>query len=345
MRAVRWHARGDVRLDIVPRPVPQTGEVVVAVELCGLCGSDFGEVSDGPLEIPTGTHHQLTGRQAPLTLGHEVIGHVVERGPDTAGPAIGTRVVPDVVLGCGRCWWCRRHQEGLCEIHAVRGLHTDGGLAEFMLADAATLVVLDPELPPAIAVLAEPMSVAVRAVRKAGDLTGGTVAVWGVGSVGLLITHLALRSGARVICVDVDTGQLARAGRAGATTTMPDTAASLVASLTEGRGADVVFECSGASSAVAQAVTVTRPGGKIVLIGITAGQVVIPHADLVIGEKQLLGTAAHLWDEDMTTAVRLLERGVITAADVPVRVVDLSDAVAALSHPDRSVLKTAVSPT
>lgn len=342
MSAVRWHGRGDVRLDHVPVPSPSEGEVLIQIEMCGLCGTDFSEVSTGPIEIPVLEENVLTGRRAPIILGHEVIGTVVQIGPNTTGPVTGARVVPDVVMGCGRCWWCRRHQEGLCQTHAVRGLHTDGGLAGFMIAAAATTVSIDPAVPPEIAVLAEPMSVAVRALRKAGDLTGTLVAVIGAGTIGLLISHLAIRAGALVVAVDIAADRRRLAARAGAISAEPVVAQDVVMDHSDGRGADVVFECSGAGPGVLDAVVLTRRGGRTVLVGVSDGAVTVPHADIVIGEKHLIGTASHLWDEDMVTAVRLLERGAITEDDLSVRVTTLDLAATALLRPDRTAVKTAV---
>lgn len=344
MSAVRWHGRGDVRLDRVSRPLPAAGEVLIQVEMCGLCGTDSGEVSDGPLEIPSSAPHPLTGRRAPIILGHEVVGHVVEIGPDTAGIAVGSRVIPDVVIGCGHCWWCRRHEEGLCETHAVRGLHTDGGLAEFMTAKADTLVPIQAHLSAETAVLAEPLSVAVRALRKAGDLTGAVVSVYGVGAIGQLISRLALRAGAAVIAVDVAADHVALAAHAGATGTTPEAAQDTTRTISRGRGADVAFECSGVPGGVAASVALTRRGGRTVLVGVSAGAVQLEHADLVIGEKQMVGSASHLWDEDMTTAVRLLQAGAVTEHDLPVRVIGLDDAPAALLRPDTTTFKTVVRP-
>jgi threonine dehydrogenase-like Zn-dependent dehydrogenase len=189
---------------------------LVKIELCGICGTDVEEYRRGPVAITT-EPHPLTGTSAPLALGHEPVGSIAGHGAgaDSAALPLGTRVVPDVVLGCRTCWWCRRHQEGLCERLAVRGLHLDGGLAEFIVAEAATCVVVDDGMAAEVAVLAEPVAVAARALRKAGDLTGATVLVYGSGTIGLLITRLAAVRGAQVIAVDIIDQRLGLADRAG----------------------------------------------------------------------------------------------------------------------------------
>jgi (R,R)-butanediol dehydrogenase/meso-butanediol dehydrogenase/diacetyl reductase len=345
MRAARWHGRRDVRVEEVPDPEPGPGEVLVRIELCGICGTDVEEFRHGPVAITT-EPHPLTGTSAPLALGHEPMGLIAGHGSDVNSTALplGTRVVPDVVIGCRRCWWCRRHEEGLCERLAVRGLHLDGGLAESMVADAATCVVVPDGLAPEVAVLAEPVAVAARALRKAGDLTGASVLVHGTGTIGLLITNLAAMTGAQVIAVDVVDHRLGLARRAGATVSRPAETGTTLADLTGGRGADVVFECTGVPAAVPGAIAHCRRGGVVVLVGFSDTRPVLPLLDVVLGEKHLIGTAAHLWDEDVTTAVRLLAAGTVDPALLPMRTAGLDDVPDLLDSPDPRVLKVAVRP-
>ena len=148
-----------------------------------------------------------------------------------------------------------------------------------------------------------------------------------------------------MIAVDVAADRLALVASAGAVPSTPDEAEERTRSSSHGRGADVAFECSGVADRVAATVALTRRGGRTVLVGVSPGAVLLPHADIVIGEKQVVGSASHLWDEDMTTAVRLLEAGAITQGDLPVRVISLAEAPAALVRPDTSSVKTVVRPS
>ncbi len=324
MPAARWHGRRDVRIDQVAVPDPAPGEALIAVRRVGLCGTDTEEYRDGPLDIPVDAPHPLSGMTAPVTLGHEVVGEVV-RSTSPALPG-GALVIPDVVVGCGRCWWCARHRQGQCSRMSVRGLHQDGGLAPFMGADAASGVRVPDGVVEVHAVLAEPLSVAVRAARKAGDLAGATVCVLGVGTVGNLLAQVLLAtSAASVVVVDTQQARLARLVDRGALGVDPGGVAEVVEELTEGRGADVVFDCTGAAAGPRQALRVSRPGGTVVLVGFGPPELVVDWLPLVLGERRLLGSAAHIWDEDVAGAVALLGRRVVDAGLIPVESVRLHD--------------------
>jgi threonine dehydrogenase-like Zn-dependent dehydrogenase len=307
------------------------------VDRVGLCGSDLEEYRSGPVSIPRDA--------VPLILGHEVVGTVVAC-PGNELP-IGTRVVPDVVVGCGHCWWCARHEEGLCPDLLVRGQQQDGGLAEYMLAATATAVVVPAELDLDVAAFAEPCSVAVRALRKAGDLAGGVVCVYGAGTIGLLITQAALSSSAaRVVAVDPLDSRRRLAAGFGAIAVRPDEAADAIAAITGGRGADVVLECAGVPVAPSAAVGLSRRGGTVIVVGFRSGSLELPWLDLVLGERHVVGTAAHLWDVDVVAAVELLHRGVFDPRPLLSTTFPLQAAAEAfeqLDH-DSSLLKVLIDP-
>ena len=332
MTALRWYGPRDVRVESVPVPEPGPGQVLVAVERAGLCGSDLEEYRAGPVAIPAAA--------VPLILGHEVVGTVVR----TSEPSlpVGSRVIPDVVVGCGHCWWCRRHEEGLCPDLLVRGQQQDGGLADYLLADGATCVLVPEGVSLDTAVFAEPTAVAVRALRKAGDLTGATVAVVGGGTVGNLVTQVALQAPtAAVVVVDPAEARRDLAAGFGAATSAPGAqAAELIGLLTEGRGADVVLECAGVPSGPADAVAMSRRGGTIVLVGFRATDLTVPWLDVVLGERRLVGSAAHLWDTDVAAAVGLLARGVLDPGGLLSATYALADAAAAFERLDSDPLVT-----
>lgn len=350
MRAARWHGPLDVRVEDVPVPEPAPHQALVEVEWCGICGTDLDEYLHGPVNIPTGSVHPLTGRRAPLALGHEIVGRIAEPARDGSGPPAGTLVVPDVVLGCGNCWWCQRHEEGLCERGAVIGLHSDGGLAGYVAATASTCVPVPEWLSAEVAALAEPTAVAVRALNKAPRLLGSSVLVVGSGTIGLLVIQVARASGARtVVAVDPKPARRELALMLGADyATPPEDLGNVLADATAGIGPGVVVECSGAPGLSREAVRLSRRGGTTILVGFHGGDESLDLLNAVLGEKRIVGSAAHLWDEDVQTAVNLLARGDVDGRPLLTNRVSLERVVeegfAALEDPDDSVLKVLVTP-
>lgn len=347
MRAARWHARQDIRIEDLPVPVPASDEVLVRVLYCGICGSDLEEYREGPLTVPV-TPHPSSGRMAPITLGHEAVGIVEKAAADGSGPAVGTLVVPDVVDGCGRCWWCQRHEPGLCPRLVVRGQHSDGGLAEFMLARGRTCVVVPEGVAPEDAALAEPLSVAVRAVGKIDRPIGVRAAVIGAGTIGQLIAQMLLRvagAGSVVVVDPSPTRRRMAAHLSGAEVDPPDQAATRLAEMPE-PGVDVIFECTGRPRQLALALERVRPGGLVVAVGLRPGSEAIGVGDLVLGERRVVGTAAHVWDTDVADAIRFIADGRVTVRELVSHRVPLADLVAvglpALESPTSGALKVLI---
>src|SRR5215217_5779371 len=198
MLALRWHGRGDVRLDEVEAPPPPgPGEVQLRPLWCGICGTDVEEYRSGPLFIPSGEPHPLTGRSAPITLGHEFSGEVVDVGPGVERFRPGDRVAADTLIFCGECYWCRRHQVTLCERLAALGLMADGGLAGLCNAPERMLLPVPEGVSDEAGALAETLAVAVRALRRGRFVDGESVAVVGAGAVG------SARKGGRVVLVGI----------------------------------------------------------------------------------------------------------------------------------------------
>ena len=272
MRAVRWHAREDVRLDEVPDPgPPRAGEVTLAVEWCGVCGTDLEEWRSGPHWVQTGEAHPLTGRVAPITLGHEVSARVVATGRDVVGLEPGDLVAVDGLVTCGRCWWCQRHELTLCESLASIGMHADGGLADFITVPAVGCITVADHVGSDTAALAEPLAVAVRGIRRGRLVAGESVVIFGAGMIGLGALVAARAYGAGSITV-VTPGQARRdlAISLGADMAIDPAVPHLVDELRTshgGRGPDLVIEASGDPRAIVDAIASSRKGGRTVLIG------------------------------------------------------------------------------
>jgi (R,R)-butanediol dehydrogenase / meso-butanediol dehydrogenase / diacetyl reductase len=348
MLAARWHGPGDIRVEEIEPPKPEPGQVIIEVERCGICGIDLLEYLTGPINIPVGEPHPASGRKAPMVLGHEVVGTVVECPDNTV--TIGTRVVPDVVIGCGTCWACLRHEEMNCPSLVWRGMHTDGGLAQFMVAEASTLIPVPDGLDPDRAAFTEPLGVAIRALRKSGDVTGAIVCVIGAGVFGALSCQVAVDLGAAaVIAVDQSTVHRQAAERLGATVAVePAAGAAALLDASGGRGADIVVETTGGSSRIAEAIRLSRRGGTITLLGLRNADIPLPILDMVVGERRLIGIAGHIWDQELTAAMLLLATGRLDPSSLISARIPLTRVVEHGFHrlaTDRDTLEVLVDPT
>ncbi len=184
MRAVVYNAREDVAITDVPEPKAGDGQVLVKVGYNGICGTDLHEYYAGPIFIPT-EPHPLTGRAAPLILGHELAGTVVEVGPGVKSLSEGDRIAVEPLYVCGECVPCRAGRYNICTRIGFHGLSTDGGMAEYTVVNESMAHKLPDEVSTELGALVEPMSVAYHAA-KLGDVDpDGTALVFGGGPIGI----------------------------------------------------------------------------------------------------------------------------------------------------------------
>jgi (R,R)-butanediol dehydrogenase/meso-butanediol dehydrogenase/diacetyl reductase len=319
MRAVRWHARRDVRYENVGiAPQPGAGEARVRVAWCGLCGSDVHEYLHGPFQIPQ-VPHVVTGRTAPITLGHEVSGWVESVGSGVTELHEGDLVVLNALLSCGMCRQCIRGSPHLCPSLGHLGMSADGGLADFVTVPAAMIVRAPADLDPAVAALAEPFAVAIRAVRQGGDPRSQFCVVIGAGTIGLAVALVLTDLGNSVALVDVSPARLDHArrlgldARAASEVYPPDVhefghAAQGAGASPAALAASAVFECSGARKALGEAVQLVEPAGVLVLAGIPSALVTLDSSVVVLRELRLVGSMSHLPEADLAPAVGFLAR-------------------------------------
>jgi (R,R)-butanediol dehydrogenase / meso-butanediol dehydrogenase / diacetyl reductase len=324
MLAALWHGQGVVTIESVRRPTPSPHEALIRVSYTGLCGSDAEEYRHGPVVA-----------RPPRILGHEIVGVVERAAEDGSGPTVGTRVVVDVVDGCGHCFYCHRHLEGLCADLSVLGQHRDGGLAQFVSATAGRLIPLPEHLTDRRAALAEPAAVAVRAVRAAGPISGDDVVVFGGGAVGMLVAQVARAATARVLVLEPNPERRAiieRWGIASAWAADERDRAKIVHHHSAGAGPAVVFECAGRPGTTRESVRLSRRGGSTIVLGVLNEDEPVDVLDLVLGEKNIHGSAAHMWDDDVSVAVGHLAAGTIVVDDMITDVLPLADVAAAFDR-------------
>ncbi|ADJ48838.1 threonine dehydrogenase and related Zn-dependent dehydrogenase [Amycolatopsis mediterranei S699] len=300
MRALRWHGRGDLRLDEVEEPGPPgPGQAVVEVAYSGICGTDLHEFRHGPNLIRTGPH-PLTGHEPPVTLGHEFSGRVTALGSPVPGIDVGTRVVVDPCLRCGVCRWCRHGEYHICAKGGSVGLAADGAFAPYVTVPVEGLVRIPDAVPDDLAALAEPLAVGLHAVRRGTVQPGDNVLILGAGPIGIAALFAAKLAGAAGVHVSEPVHARAeRAARLGASEVFDPTSADVRREvfLRTGRvGPDVVIEATGLPSLVELAVTTVRRGGRVVLAGISGGAASLPITQIVPFERTVIGSLGYNYD-------------------------------------------------
>lgn len=286
MKAALFHGPGrPLEVTEVETPAPGAGEVLVRVAGCGLCHTDLHYID----------HGVRTFKEPPLILGHEAAGTVEALGAGVSDRVVGERVLIPAVLSCGRCSYCRRGRENLCESLTMLGNNRDGGYAEFVAVPASELAVVPDELRLEQAcVIADALSTPYHAVKNRGRVRpGDAVAVVGCGGVGLNTVQCAVLAGGRVIAVDVNEQRLAIARELGAAETVnPDERDRVdkhVRRITGG-GVDVAFEAIGRPETIELAFSLLRKGGRACVIGYSAEPVSISAARLMYFELELVGS-------------------------------------------------------
>ena len=267
MKALVIHGAKDLRLETRDAEAPGPGQVAVALKAGGICGSDlhyYNHGGFGPIKL-----------REPMVLGHEVAGEIVELGPDVEGLRLGQLVAISPSRPCYDCFYCSGGQLNHCLNMRFYGSampfpHIQGAFQEYLVAEADQCVVAD-GLTAGEAAMAEPLAVALHALKQAGNLIGARVLVTGSGPIGALTILGARRAGAaEIIATDLSDYTLAKARAAGADQTHNIlTQPQALAPYCRDKGqVDVHFECSGAAAALASGISVLRPAGQLIQLGL-----------------------------------------------------------------------------
>jgi L-iditol 2-dehydrogenase len=310
-----FHGPGDVRLEDVPRPDPGPGDVLVEVEVALTDGTDAKAYRRG--------HPVLLG-PPPSRFGHEFAGVDV---------ATGRRVVAANSAPCGACPPCRRGDETLCENLFPL---LNGAYAEFILVPKQialrNLLPVPERVPAEVAALVEPLACCLHGIERAAIEPGQTVAVLGVGPIGLMLCAAARDAGARVVAVG---------GRA----ERRELASAFGAEPGDGRGVDVVIEAAGTDEAWREAIALVRPGGTVLFFGgLPRGTAVAVDTYRLHYEELTLRGAFHHAPRHVRAALVFLSSGAVPWERLITHRVGLENVVALLESPPRELLKAAVIP-
>ena len=332
MLAVVCHAPYDYRLEELPVPKPNPGEVVIQVQACGICASDIKCYTGAPLFW--GDERRQPYVDGPVVAGHEFIGRVVSLGEGAAEKhslQIDDVAIAEQIVPCWDCRYCRTGKYWLCQVHHIFGFQkiVQGGMAEYMKFPAQSLVHKVPDrIPPIHAALVEPLSCSIHAVKRAEIEFGDIVVIAGAGTLGLgMIGAARLKNPRQLISIDLVDQRLNVAKNLGADVVLNPMRTDVVAKvleMTDGYGCDVYIEATGHPSAVEQGLHMIRKAGTFVEFSVMKEPVTVDWT--IIGDtKELNIHGAHLGPHSYPLAIDYIDRGLIDVSKIATHQFNLPD--------------------
>jgi 2-desacetyl-2-hydroxyethyl bacteriochlorophyllide A dehydrogenase len=318
MKAVVLTAPRELALTDAKRPTPPAEQVLVRITHTGICGTDL-KIYNGTIPV-----------DHPLIMGHEMIGAVAGTA---AGFQSGDRVIIDPSVCCGACGYCRDGQTHLCSQGILLGRDANGGFAEYVSAPARNLFRLPNEIENRAAALIQVLTTCFHAQQRAGITAGESVAVLGLGVTGQLHVQLAKAIGAHpVIGISRSAWKRELAEQLGADLTLDGASGAVKGILngTAGLGADAVIETTGLLTNIAAAISMARPGARLLLFGITtATEGPLPFYQLYFKELTIVNSRAAK-AEDFPPSIELVRGGAVRLEPLVSHVLPLAELDAAI---------------
>ncbi|MET4060306.1 (R,R)-butanediol dehydrogenase/meso-butanediol dehydrogenase/diacetyl reductase [Arthrobacter sp. UYP6] len=316
MKAARYYDRGDIRVDEVPEPDVTPGTVGIDVAWCGICGTDLHEYLEGPIFAPGHGHsHPISGESLPVTLGHEFSGVVYAVGEGVDDLEVGQHVVVEpYIIGDDVNTGPESRDYHLSPNMNFIGLAgRGGGLGEKVVVQRRWVHPIDQSVPLDQAALIEPLSVGYHAVERSGAKAGDVALVGGAGPIGLLTAAVLKAQGVTVAISELSPLRREKALEAGVADYAFDPSevnvADEVRRLTDGKGADVAFECTSVQVVLDTLMDALRPTGVLVVVSIWGKRAEFDMHKLVMKEIDLRGTIAYVNSHPAT--IKLVESGKI----------------------------------
>ncbi|MED1740139.1 2,3-butanediol dehydrogenase [Bacillus swezeyi] len=327
MKALIWHNAKDLRLENIEEPQALEGKVKVKVEWCGICGSDLHEYTAGPIFIPIETH-PLSGDKAPIVMGHEFSGQVVEVGKGVTTVQVGDRVTVEPIYACGECEACKQGKYNLCDKLGFFGLAGGGGgFSEYTAVPAEMLHKLPETVSFEQGALVEPSAVALHAVRNSKLKVGDKAAVFGTGPIGLLVIEALKASGAsEIYAVELSETRRQKAAELGAVVIDPKQydAVGEIQKRTNG-GVDVAYEVTGVPPVLKQAIHTTKMNGETMVVSIFEKEAPIHPHDIVMKERTLTGIIGYR--DVFPTVISLMAQGYFPADKLVTKQITLDEVI------------------
>lgn len=347
MQAAVYRGVNDVRVEEVPVPAIGRGELLLRVHTCGICGTDLKKIA-------TGSH------SAPRIFGHETTGVVVAAGKGVRDYKLGDRVMVFHHIPCGECYYCKHKVFAQCptykKVGATAGYEpSGGGFAEYVrvmdwIVSRGGVVRIPDGVSFEQASFIEPVNTCMKGVETLRLTEGETVLVIGQGPIGIILSVLARRSGAKVITSDLFPQRLTIAKTFGLNENIDASAFDTVQTIkekTEGRGADAVILAVAGNSLIRSAMEATRPGGRVLLFAQTQhGEATIDPAGVCVDEKSLLGSYSASVDLQEESA-RFVLGGEMDLSQLISHRFPLTESIDALhlaAHPKPDSMKVVIQP-
>ncbi|WP_446743262.1 zinc-dependent alcohol dehydrogenase [Silvibacterium acidisoli] len=295
MRAAQFLGPHQLEIRTVALPAISEGEALVAIEACGFCGSD--------LSIFAGTHPRA---RAPLTVGHELAGRIVQIKDAVTGLRVGDRVTVFPLITCGKCYACTHGHSHVCRQLRLFGIDADGGMAQFAKLPASALIPLPDDVSYEIGALIEPLAVVIHGISRVPFEDVQLAVVLGAGPIGLLTALVAKARGIpEVLVSDVLPHRRELAEQLGLRAVAAgEELRSLVMELSDNNGADVIYECAGHPSAALEVTELARSRGAIVNLSVFKKPVEIDMQAVNFKELEIFGSRVYE-RKDFEEALRL----------------------------------------
>ncbi|QKS69762.1 NAD(P)-dependent alcohol dehydrogenase [Paenalkalicoccus suaedae] len=340
--AVLTHTK-NIDKQTLEKPICADDEVIVEIKAVGLCGSDI--------------HYYEHGRigsfvvEAPIILGHEASGVIVEVGKDVPTRAVGERVAIEPGIPCRKCDYCSDGRYNLCP--NVRFLATppyDGAFCEYVAMRADMVYPVPDTMSYAEAALIEPFSVGLHAIDRADLAMGENIVIMGMGPIGLMTAAAAsMRGAGEVIGVDLEGERLELAKRFGVTKTInlaEENLEEAVLKATAGKGADVCIETAGSTKAVQGCLQVVKRGGKITIVGMPPTDIAELNISDIVG-KEVDINGVFRYHHTYPKAIKLLEKSTIKLEDMvsaTYKLEDTAEAIERAINDKKSTMKLIIEP-
>ncbi|MGM0168561.1 L-iditol 2-dehydrogenase [Enterococcus sp. AZ135] len=267
MKAALLKGLNQFEIENIEKPIPKEHEVLIKVKAAGICGSDIHKMqNEWKYELP-------------MVLGHEFSGVIESIGSKVKRTLKGNRVVVAPLIPCHECVYCESGKYQLCEDYTMVGSHRYGGFEEYVTVPEENVINIGESISFEEAAMIEPLAVAAHGVMGLDPKIGDTIAVFGLGTIGILtVQWLCLTGVKKIIGVDIDSNKINEAKKYGVTDTINSLEESLedkIFELTDNLGVDIAIECAGSKITEEQCLLITRKGGKIGYQGIAYSDVLL----------------------------------------------------------------------